>query len=128
MPKLPRWQLESKRKQSLANLKPAKPGEIRNPMGKAVGTRDTLTRRFLNSLARDFEAHGDAAIVEMREKDVVRYVMCVAGLVPKEIEIKHPLDGLSDEQISAGIDFLSSQLAQRVSIGVIEAESAEAVN
>ena len=58
-----------------------KPGEG----GRPKGTRDKLSRRFIEALAKDFDEHGEGAISAARERDPVGYMKVVAGLLPKEI-------------------------------------------
>lgn len=87
-----------------ATLGPAwKKGEAPNPGGKPVGARNRLQGNFVNALADDFELHGKKAIVELREKDVATYVRVVAGLMPKELEIKRPVEELTDDELAAAI-------------------------
>ena len=88
---------------SLANLKPIQPGETRNPGGRAVNPRNRLQTKFLYALAKDFDDHGEGAIVEMREKDPAAYIKAIVALMPKEIEVKQGLDELSDEQLNAAL-------------------------
>jgi hypothetical protein len=58
-----------------------KPGEG----GRPKGTRDKLSRRFIEALAKDFDEHGEEVIQFVRERDPVSYMKVVASLVPKEI-------------------------------------------
>jgi hypothetical protein len=82
-----------------------------NPGGKPVGARNRLQGKFLNALADDFEEHGVAAIARMREEDPSAYVRAVASLMPKELEIKRPLEELSDDDLATAIDALRSFVA-----------------
>ena len=93
--------------QSLANLRPLKPGQSGNPLGRIV-TRDGINKRFLNALAADFYEHGKQAIIDAREKDPMGYVKVVAALQPKEIQITRPLEGISDDELSAIAEQLRS--------------------
>lgn len=84
-----------------ANLKPFKPGETGNPGGKPINARNQITAAFLKALAKDFDAHGEAAIVKAREEDPVGYMKVCAGLLPKEFVIERPLETLSDDELNA---------------------------
>ena len=96
----------------LANLAPQiKPGKTLNPGGKPVGARNRLTVRFLNDLANDFDEHGKKAIVACREGRPHAYLMVVAALLPKEINVTRPLDGLSDDELHAVAETIRSQIA-----------------
>jgi hypothetical protein len=88
-----------------------KPGETRNPGGKPVGARNRIQGAFLNQLADDFDAHGKQAIVEMRERDPSSYIRAIVALMPKELEIKRPLEEMSDDELAAGVAALQSFLA-----------------
>jgi hypothetical protein len=78
--------------------------------GRPKEARDRITRKFLNSLADDFEKHGVQAIIDLRMTDVGKYISAVASVVPKEIEISRPLDGLSDDQLLAAIHALTDAI------------------
>ncbi len=93
------------------NLKPFKPGETGNPGGSAKGYRKTLQGDFLKQLAGDFRAHGREAIEQAREKDPLGYVRTVAQLLPKEVELVQPLEGLTDDELSAIAEQLRSALS-----------------
>jgi hypothetical protein len=84
------------------------PGVSANPGGKPVGARNRLQGKFLNTLADDFEKHGKEAIEAMRRDDPSAYVRAVASLMPKELEVKRPLEELTDDELSSAIDALRS--------------------
>jgi hypothetical protein len=88
-----------------------KKGQSGNPGGKPVGTRNAIQGSFLKKLQEDFDKFGALAIRQCRKKDPTGYVRVVASLMPKELEIKSPLDHLSDEQLSAAIAALQSFVA-----------------
>jgi hypothetical protein len=98
------------RPESLKNLVPVKPGQVLNPVGKVIGTRDGINKRFLNALAADFDEHGKQAIVACREKDPTAYIKVVAALQPKEFVITRPLEGLSDDELAVIAEQLRSGL------------------
>lgn len=108
-------------KASLANLKPFAPGETGNPGGKPVGARNRLQGKFLAELADDFEAEGKTAIVKMRETDPSAYIRAIASLMPKEMEIRRPLEELTDDDIAAGIAALSKLVASGAQSGAKQA-------
>jgi len=73
----------------LSNLKPFKAGPewSGNAAGRPKGSRHKLTENFLQVLADDFEQHGTAAIVKVREEEPAKYLTVVAQLVPKETDV-----------------------------------------
>ena len=97
-----------------------KAGERPAGAGRPKEARDRLTRKFLNDLADDFEKHGTAAIVSVRENDPGRYIAAVAAVIPKEIEITRPLDGMDDSQLAQAIETLAAAL--RLQAPIIEPE------
>jgi len=86
------------------------PGQSGNPGGKPVGSRNRLQGDFMRALSEDFAAHGKAAIAQCRMEKPDVYLRIVASLFPKELEIKRPLDDLSDEELEAGIALLQEYL------------------
>ena len=55
----------------------------------------------MHCLANDFEKFGAAAIAKARIEDPLGYVKVCASLMPKELEVKGPLDELGEEQLAA---------------------------
>lgn len=83
-----------------------KKGQSGNPGGKAVGARNRLQGKFINTLAEDFETNGKEAIVRMREEEPAQYIRCVASLMPKELEVTKPLEELTDDELARAITTL----------------------
>jgi hypothetical protein len=79
-----------------------------NPGGKPVGSRNRLQGDFLKALSEDFAQHGKAAIEQTRKQSPAQYLKVVASLMPKELEIKRPLEDLTDDDLIAGIAALQS--------------------
>ncbi len=68
------------------------PGQSGNPAGRPKSSRNKLTEDFLKALADDFDQHGKAAIVEVRQEDPAKYLSIVAQLVPKETDVNVKAD------------------------------------
>ena len=94
-----------------ANLIPCKPGETRNPGGKPVHARNRVTKKFLEELAEDFEEGGREAIQQARLTDPMGYVRAIVALLPKEFIIERPLEGMSDDELTAAIADLRARLS-----------------
>ncbi len=88
-----------------------KPGNLANPGGKPVKSRNRLQGDFVRRLADDFERFGIYAIARARHMDPVGYVKVCASLMPKELQITNPLDEISDEQLDAAIVAVRAILA-----------------
>lgn len=78
-------------------------GQTANPGGKPVGSRNALQGDFMRALAEDFAANGKKAISDTRKSSPAQYLKIVASLMPKELEIKRPLEDLTDDDLIAGI-------------------------
>src|SRR5262245_44126409 len=68
--------------------------------GRAVGSRNKLTEDFLAKLQADFAEHGVSVIERVRREMPHRYLECVADLVPRQHQVEHNnnvLTELSDE-------------------------------
>lgn len=87
-----------------------KPGVSPNPGGKPVAARNALQGDFMRALADDFAAHGKKAIEETRSNSPAQYLKIVASLMPKELEIKRPLEDMTDDDLIAGVAALQSYL------------------
>jgi hypothetical protein len=70
-----------------------------NP-GRPKGTRVKLGEAFFHALSDDFNEHGAAAIVQVRQEDPSTYIKVVASLMPKEFKIERPLGELSDVELA----------------------------
>ena len=85
-------------------------GKSGNPGGKPVGSRNRLQGDFMREMADDFAEHGKAAIVQCRTEKPDVYVKVIASLMPRELEIKQPLDDLSEDELIAGVAALQAFL------------------
>lgn len=85
-------------------------GQSGNPGGKPVGARNKLQGDFMNALAEDFEQHGPAAIIACRTEKPEQYIRVIASLMPKELEVKRPLEDLTDDELAAGVAALQRLL------------------
>ena len=87
-----------------------KPGQSGNPGGKPTAAKNKLQSDFLYALAEDFASGGAEAISRMRTETPAAYVKAIASLMPKELEIKRPLEELTDDDLVAGIAALQRLL------------------
>ena len=69
--------------------------------GRPAGLRNKLSEPFLQALANDFAAHGQAAIQRVRNERPDRYLAVIASLCPKELHVERtsPLGELTDAEI-----------------------------
>ena len=87
-----------------------KPGQSGNPGGRPVGSRNKLQGDFMRELADDFSEHGRTAIQNCRTEKPDVYIKVVASLMPKELEIKRPLEELSDDELDNAVALLRERL------------------
>lgn len=87
-----------------------KPGVSPNPGGKPVGARNRLQGDFIRALSEDFHEHGKAAIIACRTEFPAGYIKVIASMLPKEIEVKRPLEGLTDDELEACIALVRGNL------------------
>lgn len=83
-----------------ANLKPAQPGEVRNPNGRPKGSRNKLGEAFIEAMHDDFLDHGKAVIEKVRAEKPDQYLKVIASILPKELHVKDAsLDDMSDNEL-----------------------------
>lgn len=103
------------RKRGNPNPSPAtRFGAERQPAthGRPRESRDRITRGFLLKFADSFEKYGEVVIDRVREEEPATYLKIAAALVPKEIEIKRPLEELDDGKLVAAIEALTAAMRE----------------
>lgn len=84
-----------------------KPG---NP-GRPLGSRNKLGEAFLEAMHEDFEAHGVAAIVKVREEKPDQYLKVIASILPKDLNINvNQMDGMTDDELIERIRALDATI------------------
>jgi hypothetical protein len=73
------------------------------------GSRNFITKAFVEALRNDFELHGAAAIENCRIFEPAAYLRLIASLLPKEIT-KRPEEQMSD----AELEYELTRLMQRL--------------
>jgi hypothetical protein len=86
---------------------PFKPGQSGNPNGRPKGSRNKLGEEFIQKLYADFQEHGEAAIVQVRQERPDAYLKVIAGILPKELKITNESD-LTDDQLIERIQQLDA--------------------
>jgi len=75
-----------------SNVTQFKPGQSGNPAGRKKGSRNKITKQYLDALAADFREHGESVIERLRESHPDVYLRLVAQLLPKNFDVKHSGD------------------------------------
>jgi hypothetical protein len=84
-----------------------KPG---NP-GRPKGARNKLGEAFLEAMHDDFEKHGAAAIVRVRDEKPDQYLKVIASILPKDLNVNiNQMDDLTDDQLIQRIRSLDSAI------------------
>lgn len=84
--------------------RPIQKGQVLNPKGRPVGSRQKLSEKFINVLSADFEQHGEATIKTLRKDKPDVYVRVVADLVPRDVN----LNVNATEAFQSAWDFINS--------------------
>jgi len=91
--------------------RPFEPGQSGNPKGRPLGSRNKLGEAFLDAMLTDFEAHGPATIVKVRQEKPDQYLKVIASILPKDLNVNiNPMDGLSDEELIERIRALDATI------------------
>ena len=80
------------------HLKTIKPGEVRNPVGRPVGSRSKFSEAMVADFLADWHQHGADVLEQVRKKDPATYLRVASVLVPKEmkVEVKQDAPGNLD--------------------------------
>jgi hypothetical protein len=89
--------------------RPFLPGHPGGP-GRPKGSRHALSESFIAALQADFRVHGEEAIRKTREEKPAEYVKVLASLLPKEVEIKRPLEDLTDDELVNAIELIRASV------------------
>ena len=76
--------------------------------GRKKGSRNKLGEDFIQAIAEDFENHGAAVIVRVRQERPTDYLKVVASLLPKDVNITtRSLDDLTDDQLMRKLQIMT---------------------
>ena len=79
--------------------------------GRPKGARNKLGEAFLAALHADFQEHGIAAIVKVREEKAEAYLKVIASILPRDLNLNvSPLEALSDDELMKRIRELEEGL------------------
>ena len=115
----------TKKSRTAAASEPSKPAPAQDPGngrfltgnnggGRPKGSRNKLGEDFLSALQQDFAVHGADTITKVREERPHEYLKIVAGLLPKELNVKtNAVEDLTDDELEAAIELLRRQVNSR---------------
>jgi len=64
-------------------------GQSGNPAGRPKGSKDAITKAFLEDVTEDWESNGPATLEAAREKNPGEYCRMVASLLPRDLNVKN---------------------------------------
>ena len=93
--------------------RPFKKGEIANPSGRPLGSKNVLSEDFVAALAADFARYGLYPISRTRNKDPTGYLRVIASIIPKEISanVNH-IHKHTHEPVSETVDWITGLLRE----------------
>jgi Family of unknown function (DUF5681) len=92
-------------------LTPWQPGQSGNPHGRPKGARNKLTTEFFEHFYATWQKHGATALEKVAETHPRDFVRVAAMLMPKEFELKTPLDDMTDAELADLIATVQSLIA-----------------
>jgi hypothetical protein len=80
------------------NLRTIEPGEVRNPVGRPIGSRSKFSEAMVADFLADWHEHGTDVLARVRMTEPATYLRVAAVLVPKEmkVEVKQDAPGNLD--------------------------------
>jgi len=60
--------------------------------GRARGSRNKLTKKYLDKLWADFKEHGESVLERVRRDNPVAYLKLISQIVPRDWDVRHSGD------------------------------------
>jgi hypothetical protein len=94
-----------------SNIKPARKGEVRNPLGRGIGSRNKLADAFIADVHDKWQVQGPAVLDETIKRKPWEFVKIVAGLMPQKLEITSKFQSLPDAELADALARAIKELA-----------------
>ena len=95
-------------------------GAFLSSPGRPRGSRNRLTKDFIEALAKEFAEHGESAIRIVRVESPDVFLKLVASIIPKELAAD-----LAEDEIDSMVEMLQSKLLEQSAPPMIEARPIE---
>ena len=76
-------------KSNRSNVTQFKPGQSGNPKGRKKGSRNKITKQYLDDLVASYAEHGKAVIEKVRIEEPIVWLRLIAALVPRDFDVQH---------------------------------------
>jgi hypothetical protein len=91
------------------------PGQVANPHGRPVSSRNKINERFLRDFQKEWEASGAKVLKEVAANHPVEFMRAACSLLPKELHLKElPLEEVDDNELARFIETVRSNRARVV--------------
>jgi hypothetical protein len=94
--------------------------------GRPKGARNKLTTEFFDDFYATWQKHGTRALEQVAANNPRDFLRVAAMLMPKEFEIKTPLDDLTDAELADLIAAVQHLIASGIAFPVAGGEQAAA--
>ena len=115
-------------KREIPDGKPFEPGREKTG-GRLKGSRNKLTKKFVEALCDDFEQHGEEAIRITRVEHPEQYLRVIAAILPKELDINdNRLKEIPDDELDLLIELAKRRVAASRGTGELDDGEVPALN
>jgi hypothetical protein len=76
-----------KQSRNTAHLKPWKPGQSGNPLGRPLGARSKFSEAAAQDALADWLANGSEVLARVRKKDPSTYLRVLFSIIPRDVAL-----------------------------------------
>jgi len=88
--------------------------ERSNPSGRKMGSRDRLSSKFFEALAKIFDESGEQGLRDLAAKDGATFFKMISSVQPKQVEERHdPVGDMADERLDELIEMANAERERR---------------
>ena len=98
-------------------------GQSGNPAGRPKGSKDAITKAFLEDVTENWESNGPATLEAAREKNPAEFCRMIASLLPKDLNVRND-DALGKGMLAAMMQPIRDSAKLEEEIARLKAEIA----